>query len=238
MTHQILPGRHRSPEPMRYGFGLSAALAVSIAAVVGITLATGADGGENHDSPQAENAPSPSIESSAEPDPGPTGSPEPDAAETEAVEDPATEDPEPDDSPEDTGPPPEESEAPEPTNSEAVIELVNDRRAENGCGPLEVSPELTAAAEGHAEDMGVNDYFDHDSLDGRSVGDRAAEAGFHAGVGENIAKGQRSPEEVMEAWMDSPGHRANILKCDWNFIGTGYYLTGDGIPYWVQNFGW
>lgn len=118
----------------------------------------------------------------------------------------------------------------------AVFDLVNDRRAENGCGALERDGRLDAAALLHAEDMAVNDYFSHTSQDGRSPTDRANAQGYDGGVGENIAYGYPDAEAVMEGWMNSEGHRANILNCGYSVIGVGAY-DRDGTIYWVQNFG-
>jgi uncharacterized protein YkwD len=118
----------------------------------------------------------------------------------------------------------------------AVFDLVNDYRADNGCGALERDSRLDAAALLHAEDMAANDYFSHTSQDGRSPTDRANAQGYDGGVGENIAAGYPDAESVMEGWMNSEGHRANILNCDYSLIGVGA-ADRDGTIYWVQNFG-
>ncbi|MQM24894.1 CAP domain-containing protein [Glycomyces albidus] len=117
-----------------------------------------------------------------------------------------------------------------------VLSIVNDRRGENGCGGLERDSRLDTAARLHAEDMAVNDYFDHTSQDGRSPTDRANAQGYEGGVGENIAYGYPDAEAVMEGWMNSEGHRANILNCGYDVIGIGAY-DRDGTIYWVQMFG-
>uniref|UniRef100_UPI001C0C1835 CAP domain-containing protein n=1 Tax=Cellulosimicrobium cellulans TaxID=1710 RepID=UPI001C0C1835 len=114
----------------------------------------------------------------------------------------------------------------------AVVELTNAERAAAGCAPLVLDARLTAAAQLHSEDMLAQGYFDHTSLDGRSPWDRAKAQGYANPSGENIAKGQRTAEEVVRAWMDSPGHRANILSCDSTEIGVGY---AGGV--WTQLFG-
>ncbi|SDD34297.1 CAP domain-containing protein [Glycomyces harbinensis] len=118
----------------------------------------------------------------------------------------------------------------------AVFDLVNDRRAENGCGALERDSRLDTAALLHAEDMAANDYFSHESQDGRSPTDRANAQGYDGGVGENIAAGYPDAESVMQGWMDSEGHRANILNCDYDDIGVGA-ADRNGTIYWVQAFG-
>ena len=119
--------------------------------------------------------------------------------------------------------------------TDQVLDIVNaERSAKPGCGPLVVDDRLAAAAQGHSDDMAQNDYFSHTSLDGSTPLDRAEAAGFTGFGGENIAMGQRSPEDVMAAWMGSAGHRDNILNCDYNVIGVG--LNDDGW-YWTQMFG-
>ena len=114
-----------------------------------------------------------------------------------------------------------------------VITLVNDRRAQAGVRALRFDPALARAAQAHAEDMLARNYFDHVSPDGRRFSDRAAAAGYQGfATGENIAQGQRSAVEVMNAWMNSSGHRRNILSSDSNEIGVG--VAGRT---WVQVFG-
>lgn len=128
------------------------------------------------------------------------------------------------------------SDAPHADAEAEVLSIVNDRRAENGCGALERDSRLDTAARLHAEDMAVNDYFDHTSQDGRTPTDRAHDQGYEGGVGENIAYGYPDAEAVMEGWMNSEGHRANILNCDYDVIGIGAH-DRDGTVYWVQMFG-
>lgn len=118
-----------------------------------------------------------------------------------------------------------------------VLELVNAERAAAGCGAVTANDALDAAARGHAEDMKALGYFSHTGQDGRSPFDRMAAAGYdYRAAGENIARGQRDADEVMTAWMNSSGHRANILNCGYEEIGIGYVEGGNG-PWWVQNFG-
>jgi uncharacterized protein YkwD len=114
-----------------------------------------------------------------------------------------------------------------------VIELTNGERVERGLAPLKSNGELNEAADRHAEDMAANRYFSHVGLDGDRAWDRAEEVGYSSsGFGENIARGQPSPEAVVTAWMNSSGHRANILNTNYRDIGVGYESG-----YWVQNFG-
>ncbi|MEU2503286.1 CAP domain-containing protein [Streptomyces sp. NPDC007863] len=120
--------------------------------------------------------------------------------------------------------------------ADQVLSLVNAERAKAGCGPLTANATLARAAQAHSDDMAARDFFDHTNPDGADPGDRVTAAGYPwSTYGENIAMGQRTPEQVMEAWMNSPGHRANILNCDFKELGVG--IHDDGGPYWTQVFG-
>ncbi|GAA1104140.1 CAP domain-containing protein [Nocardiopsis metallicus] len=118
-------------------------------------------------------------------------------------------------------------------SASAVVTLVNSERAANGCGPLRVDDRLTAAAQEHSEDMDARNYMAHESPDGEGPGDRASRHGYDAWGAENVAKGQRTADQVMDAWMNSPGHRANILNCGLVAIG-----VGEANFAWTQKFGW
>ncbi|WP_431046049.1 CAP domain-containing protein [Streptomyces sp. P1-3] len=119
-----------------------------------------------------------------------------------------------------------------------VIALTNAQRAAARLAPLAPDPRLTVAAQAHSDDMVGRDFYSHTSPDGHQPWDRAAAAGCaHRGIGENIACGQRTPAEVVEGWMNSPGHRANILKPDFTHIGIGYAVGGASGTYWTQLFG-
>ncbi len=114
-----------------------------------------------------------------------------------------------------------------------VFLLVNQERATAGVPPYTYNRELALAAQLHAIDMAENDYFSHTSLDGRKFSERILAAGYTGSPrGENIAWGQRTPEAVMSSWMNSSGHRANILATGSNEIGVGFYQNR-----WVQCFG-
>ncbi len=119
-----------------------------------------------------------------------------------------------------------------------VISLVNAARADAGCGPVSANGALTSAAQAHSADMAANDYFSHTSQDGRSFADRIRAAGYSGGaMAENIAAGQSSASSVMAGWMDSAGHRANILNCTYRHIGVGVAQGGSYGTYWTQDFG-
>ncbi|OYO16909.1 hypothetical protein BI335_09110 [Enemella evansiae] len=119
-----------------------------------------------------------------------------------------------------------------------VLRLVNVERAKAGCGPVTENPALASSARAHSTDMAQNNYFSHTSQDGRSPFDRMRDAGYTGNrMAENIAAGQPTPVAVMESWMNSAGHRANILNCAYTDLGVGYATGGQYGTYWTQNFG-
>jgi uncharacterized protein YkwD len=121
-----------------------------------------------------------------------------------------------------------------------VVTLTNAERAKAGCGALTVNSILTSAAQAHSADMAAHSYFDHNSQDGRSPFDRITAAGYKfSTAAENIAAGQRTPQDVMTSWMNSPGHKANILNCALHEIGVGYATSSSSTygAYWTQDFG-
>ncbi|MFE0445562.1 CAP domain-containing protein [Streptomyces fungicidicus] len=119
-----------------------------------------------------------------------------------------------------------------------VVGLTNRARAGAGLAPLSPDPRLAAAAQAHSADMVARDFYAHTAPDGSRPWDRAAAAGStRRTIGENIACGQRSAAEVVEGWLNSPGHRANILKADFTHIGVGFAGGGRAGTYWTQLFG-
>ncbi|MDX2545841.1 CAP domain-containing protein [Streptomyces sp. WI04-05B] len=119
-----------------------------------------------------------------------------------------------------------------------VTDLTNRERARAGLAPLATDALLTRAAQAHSTDMVVRAFYSHTGPDGSRPWDRAAAAGStRRTIGENIACGQRSPAEVVEGWMNSPGHRANILKREFTHIGIGFAGGGKAGTYWTQLFG-
>lgn len=120
-----------------------------------------------------------------------------------------------------------------------VLQIVNQERATAGCAGVVSEPHLKTAAIAHSTDMATNAYFSHTSQDGRTMVNRVEAAGYTgwSRLGENIAAGQRSPEAVMDAWMHSDGHRANILNCAFTELGVGLAWSSGGTPYWTQDFG-
>ncbi|MCB1051184.1 MAG: hypothetical protein KDC71_11350 [Acidobacteria bacterium] len=149
-----------------------------------------------------------------------------------------------------------------PSFEEQVIELVNQERLNNGgLAPLKAVSELMNSSETHSQNMALRDFFAHCDLDtGLSPFQRMTNAGYNwNSAGENIAAGQASPASVMTSWMNSSGHRANILSTSYRELGVGYYNqsgdlgnirqdqngdctadlfnTGPYTRYWTQNFG-
>ncbi|AOZ91265.1 CAP domain-containing protein [Paenibacillus crassostreae] len=113
-----------------------------------------------------------------------------------------------------------------------VVNLVNQERSKAGLQPLTSNTELANMALDKAKDMNNNNYFAHQSPTYGSPFDMMKKYGIsYRYAGENIAKGQKTPAAVMEAWMNSEGHRANILNANFTTIGVGYYNG-----YWVQEF--
>lgn len=231
-------GRHRDPAERRRRTLLTILLAFGIGAAATSLWALDAPLEETTSSGETETTETPGE--TALPDPA-LGDAVVQPQSAEAV--PTTEAPPPEETPEE--PEPEEDggdDAPAPapdrdrTTEEALLAEVNAERATAGCGPLHSDSRLDQAARLHAEDMAANDYFSHTSLDGRSPTDRAAQQGHSGGVGENIAAGYRDTASVMEGWMNSEGHRANILNCGYDSIGIGIADRG-GTLYWVQKFG-
>ncbi|TXS22576.1 CAP domain-containing protein [Streptomyces sp. ms191] len=142
--------------------------------------------------------------------------------------------------------PVERPKAPAPTAAPAgrdtaaateVVRLVNQQRALVGCTPVTADSGLSALADAFSRDMAARGFFDHTDPDGATPWVRAQKAGIANMGGENIARGQVDAAAVMQSWMASDGHRANILNCDFKTIGVGVHFA-DGGPWWTQDFGY
>jgi uncharacterized protein YkwD len=128
-----------------------------------------------------------------------------------------------------------------------VVDLINQRRQENGCNePVQSIPELTSAARRHSSDMAANNalFRDHIGSDGSSAEQRIEEAGYLWAWGipgthgwtENASSAQ-TPEGVVQGWMGSTeGHRENMLNCGLREVGVGYARSADGTHYWTAVF--
>ncbi|MFJ7975418.1 CAP domain-containing protein [Peribacillus sp. JNUCC 23] len=115
-----------------------------------------------------------------------------------------------------------------------VVELTNAERAKSGLKALTLDTELSKVARAKSQDMKDRNYFDHTSPTYGSPFDMMKQFGInYSSAGENIAQGQTTPQQVVQAWMNSEGHRANILKASYTHIGVGYVQSGN---YWTQMF--
>ena len=134
------------------------------------------------------------------------------------------------------------------TTDKEMLTLVNDNRAvAQSCGSdnypattrLSWHCTLDSVADAHNRDMGDNNFFNHTGSDGLSPSNRVTNAGYNwSSVGENIAAGQQTVQSVMTAWMDSPGHCANIMNAVYTEMGAAnYQVSGSDFSiYWTQNF--
>ncbi len=122
-----------------------------------------------------------------------------------------------------------------------VIHLTNVERVKLGFAPLKRQDDLCKSAIWHAQDMIVNNYFDHKDHLGRHIDERIPALGYtnYSMIGENIAGGQPTPAQVVAAWLKSPGHRANLLNPDFREIGVAciHAPNNDLQDIWVQDFG-
>ncbi len=133
-----------------------------------------------------------------------------------------------------TPPPP----APATNAVQQVVDLTNARRAENGLPALGVNGLLMNAAQGHSADQAARNTMSHSGSDGSNPGQRIARAGYNAAAwAENVAAGQPDAGAVMNGWMNSPGHRANILSGNVTEIGVGLAYSTGGQPYWTMDLG-
>ena len=125
----------------------------------------------------------------------------------------------------------------ESTQAEAILNLVNRERQKAGVPALTLSEKLTSIANTKAQDMADKNYFSHDSPTYGSPFDMLKHFGVsYSAAGENIAAGQKTAEEVMNSWMNSSGHKANILNKNYTQLGVGFYRGGQYGTEWVQLF--
>ena len=120
-----------------------------------------------------------------------------------------------------------------------IVQLVNDHRVSIGLNALIEAGNIADVARGHSTHMIVHDFFAHTNPEGETPGDRFTRAGIGwSMIGENIAAGYVTATDAYNAWMDSPGHKANIERDGWTHTGVGYAfaLDSDWWYYWTQNF--
>ena len=116
-----------------------------------------------------------------------------------------------------------------------VVNLVNQERAKAGLSPVTADTSIQTAAQVRAKE--IEKSFSHTRPDGSSFSTALTQQGVtYRGSGENIAWGQKTPEQVMNGWMNSDGHRANILNKNFTKIGVGYHQNASGTNYWTQLF--
>ena len=119
-----------------------------------------------------------------------------------------------------------------------INRLINVQRTARGCQALTVNPQLTAAARNHSAWMAQSGQFSHTGRAGSNFVARAKAAGYAKPSAENIAWGYRSAAQVVNGWMNSPGHRTNILNCQSKTVGLGAVFAANGTPYYTQDFGY
>jgi uncharacterized protein YkwD len=124
-----------------------------------------------------------------------------------------------------------------------AVDLVNQERVKAGLNPLKWNDQLAVAATAYAQEMASRGFFAHNSPDGSTPVERARRSGYQAYgwgdvyVGENLGRGYNSAESVHQAWMNSEGHRTNLLLPKYRELGIGIAVAADGTRYWAQEFG-
>ncbi|MEE6260908.1 CAP domain-containing protein [Plantactinospora sonchi] len=246
-------GRHRRQTRLRGPVGLGVAVTALLALIgVGAALLPPA----LTSAPSISGAEQPAPDTAAEPSDG-TSLPE--APQTDVDADTASPSPVPSSTrpspkpsatprttrPRTTSPTPRRTTAKAPTRANPsedsreaqVLEIVNRERAANGCDPVVMNRQLAEAARLHSQDQGEHTNMSHTGSDGSSFVERARRAGYDNPIGENVAMGYPNAAAVMDGWMNSSGHRANILNCAARAMGVGVATGADGRLYWTQVFG-
>ncbi|AVT37361.1 CAP domain-containing protein [Plantactinospora sp. BB1] len=247
-------GRHRRPTPLRGPVGLGVAV-TALLGVFGVGAAllppslADAPAGNRGGQPAVEAAGPEEATDPATPDPTgtaePTGVPAPTAT--------ATRPPAPKPRATTTKPKPPRTTSPAARRTPArsgsgagaagssqeaqVLAIVNQERTSNGCGTVVINNDLAEAARLHSQDQGEHTNMSHTGSDGSDFVERARRAGYDRPIGENVAMGYQNAAAVMDGWMNSSGHRANILNCDAKAMGVGVATGADGRLYWTQVFG-
>jgi uncharacterized protein YkwD len=118
-----------------------------------------------------------------------------------------------------------------------VVDLVNQQRAAYGIGPLSYNAVLDQAATEHNSDQITTRTMAHHNMGDGEPDQRLQQLGYYGAWGENVAVGQTTPQQVVQEWMNSPTHRANILNPNYHHLGVSYGTTSDGYAFWTQEFG-
>ncbi|WP_328691891.1 CAP domain-containing protein [Streptomyces caniferus] len=119
-----------------------------------------------------------------------------------------------------------------------INRLVNNARKQHGSAPLHRDPRMDKAARLHSQDMAAHGFYAHTGPDGKGPKERMEAQGYDDASGENIDAWPRTPQGAFDAWMHSPGHRANLLGCHSTATGIGVALGGKLRAYWTQDFGY
>lgn len=121
-----------------------------------------------------------------------------------------------------------------------LLQLTNAERQKVGAPPLKMNDKLTQAAQRHAIDMASKNFLSHTGSDGSTIQSRIQDTGYSfQTLGENVAAGQSTPAAVLKSWMNSPGHKRNILNPNYTEIGLAYAMNSSSTytHYWTQDFG-
>ncbi|WP_348772270.1 CAP domain-containing protein [Streptomyces sp. RPA4-5] len=122
-----------------------------------------------------------------------------------------------------------------PDLEEQATALINQRRAQAGCGPLRIDPRLHTAAQRHSADMAARQYYEHQAPDGTGPDDRITATGYRwSSWGENLDRGPRTAAGAVNDWMGDRMHRDNLLNCAYTEVGIGV-VQGAGGPWWTQD---
>jgi uncharacterized protein YkwD len=133
-------------------------------------------------------------------------------------------------------PPPPSQPAVDP--AVVVVERTNDVRAQHGLAPLAIHPQLMQAAQAHSADQAAQQRMSHTGSNGSTVADRVEAIGYvWSGIAENVAAGQPAATSVTDAWLGSPGHRANMLNASLVHVGVAVAYSPTGTPYWTMVLG-
>ncbi|GAB3971945.1 CAP domain-containing protein [Plantactinospora veratri] len=246
-------GRHRRPTPLRGPIGLGVAVTALLgvfgvgAALLPPSLA---------DAPAGNRGGQPAVEAAGPEETADPGTPDPTGtAEQTAAPEPTATATRPAPKPRATTTKPKPSRTTSPaarrtparsgsgagaagSSQEAqVLAIVNQERSANGCGAVVINSDLAEAARLHSQDQGEHTNMSHTGSDGSDFVERARRAGYDRPIGENVAMGYQTAAAVMDGWMNSSGHRANILNCDAKAMGVGVATGADGRLYWTQVFG-
>lgn len=129
--------------------------------------------------------------------------------------------------------------APSATWQSEMLASINARRAAAGVAPLRACASLDRAAAAHSADQAAHEHMSHTGSNGSNAGQRITAAGYLGwrAWAENVAVGYPSVASVMNGWMNSSGHRANLLSASYEHVGVGLAHSASGTPYWTQNFG-